>query len=96
MESKMSSGAGPDKRMRFEVAMAEVAQSQLRARYYEQRISTGAWRERIGKVHVGGLPEHGGVPMAEDAILRDEVATMYRHIQIAEDCLESAKGLLPD
>ena len=50
MESKMSSGAGPDKRMRFEVAMAEVAQSQLRARYYEQRISTGAWRERIGKV----------------------------------------------
>lgn len=45
MESKMSSDASPDKRMRFEVAMAEVAQSQLRARYYEQRISTGAWRE---------------------------------------------------
>ena len=96
MESKMSSGAGPDKRMRFEVAMAEVAQSQLRARYYEQRITTGAWRERIGKVYLGGLPEHGGVPMAEDEILHDEVQTMNRHIQIAEDRLGTAKSLLLD
>jgi hypothetical protein len=45
-------------------------------------------------VHVGGLPEHGGVPMAEDAILRDEVATMYRHIDWAEKHLDYSKELL--
>ena len=93
MESKMSSDASPDKRMRFEVAMAEVAQSQLRARYYEQRISTGAWRERIGKVFRSSA--YRDIALTEE-ILHDEVQTMNRHIQIAEDCLESAKGLLPD
>ncbi len=94
MESKMSSDASPDKRMRFEVAMAEVAQSQLRARYYEQRISTGAWRERIGKVFRRSA--YRDIALTEDEIQHDEVQTMNRHIQIAEDCLESAKGLLPD
>ena len=38
MESKMSSDASPDKRMRFEVAMAEVAQSQLRASRIERYL----------------------------------------------------------
>ena len=80
----------------FALSLTEVAQSQLRAQYYQQRISTGAWRERIGKVYVGGLPEHGGVPMAEDAILRDEVATMYRHIDWAEKHLDYAKGILAE
>ena len=78
----------------FNLSLAEAAQSQLRAQYYQQRITTGVWRERIGKVHVGGLPEHGGVPMAEDAILRDEVATMYRHIDWAEKHLDYSKELL--
>ena len=94
MESKMSSGAGPDKRMRFEVAMAEVAQSQLRARYYEQRISTGAWRERIGKVFRSSA--YRDIALTEDEILHDEVQTMNRHIQLAEDRLGTAKSLLLD
>lgn len=78
------------------LALAEAAQSQLRAQYYQKRIETGAWRERIGKVHVGGLPEHGGVPMTEDAILRDEVATMHRHIDWAEQHIDHAKGILAE
>ena len=78
----------------FALSLTEVAQPQLRAQYYQQRISTGAWRERIGKVYVGGLPEHGGVPMTEDAILRDEVATMHRHIEWAEKHLDYSKELL--
>jgi hypothetical protein len=45
-------------------------------------------------VHVGGLPEHGGTPMAEDEILRDEVATMHRHIDRAEKHLDYSKELL--
>jgi hypothetical protein len=78
----------------FALSLTEIAQSQLRAQYYQQRISTGAWRERIGKVYVGGLPEHGGVLMTEDAILRDEVETMYRHIDRAEKHLDYSKELL--
>lgn len=76
----------------FQLALLEAQQSQLRARYYEQRIATGTWRERIGKVFRGGLPEHGGVPFTEIEILRDEVNTMYRHIDWAEQHLEAAKG----
>ena len=78
----------------FALSLTEVAQSQLRAQYYQQRITTGAWRERIGRVHVGGLPEHGGTPMAEDEILCDEVATMHRHIEWAEKHLDYSKELL--
>jgi 3-methyladenine DNA glycosylase/8-oxoguanine DNA glycosylase len=80
--------------MRIELAMAEAAQSQLRAQYYQKRIETGAWRERSGKVYVGGLPEHGGTPMPDERILRDEVETMYRHIDSADRHLDHAKKLL--
>lgn len=78
----------------FQLALAEATQSQLRAQYYQKRIETGAWRSRIGRVHVGGLPEHGGTPMPEDQILQDEVATMYRHIDWAEKHLDYSKEIL--
>lgn len=81
---------------RFQLALVEAQQSQLRAQYYQKRIDTGTWRERIGKVHVGGLPEHGGTPMPEAAILQDEVQTMYRHIDWAEKHLDYAKGILAE
>ena len=40
----------------FALSLTEVAQSQLRAQYYQQRISTGAWRERIGRCMLADYP----------------------------------------
>ncbi len=79
---------------RFQLAVLEAQQSQLRATYYAQRIQTGAWRDRIGKVFHGALPEHGGTPYSEDELLKDELATMHRHIQLAQEHIENAKGFI--
>lgn len=81
---------------RFQLALVEAQQSQLRAQYYQKRIDTGTWRERIGKVFEGGLPEHGGIPYTEERILQDEVQTMHRHIDWAEQHLDHAKGILAE
>lgn len=80
--------------MQFNLALTEAAQSQLRARHFEQRVVTGAYRERLGKAFIGGLPEHGGVPMTEDELRQSDLATMHRHITLAEEHIEHAKGLL--
>ena len=72
-------------------ALLQVEQSQLRARYYEQRITTGVWKERVGKVTY-----LGGEPLPEGEVLRGEVATMERHIQIAQELLEFAGSLIGD
>lgn len=80
--------------MRIELSMADAAQSQLRAQFYQKRIETGVWRDRIGKVCSGSLAEYGGTPLPEADILRDEVDTMGRHISIAEQHLDRAKKLL--
>lgn len=74
----------------FQIALADVAQSQLRARYYEQRIQTGVWKERIGKVRQGS---HDGPLLPEEDLLRAEVATLNQHIQLAEDHLDHAKSI---
>ena len=73
----------------FQLALAEAAQWQMRARYQEQRIVTGVWKERIGKVHQGA---HDGPLVPEQEILKSEVAIMNRHIGWAEEHLDAAKG----
>lgn len=78
----------------FQLAILEAQQSQLRATYYAQRIQSGAWRDRIGHVFHGSLPEHGGVPYTEDEVLKSELATMHQHIQLAQEYIEHAKGFV--
>lgn len=56
----------------------------------------GVWRKRIGKVFMRRLPEHGGIPYTEERILQDEVQTMHRHIDWAEQHLDHAKGILAE
>lgn len=75
--------------LRFQLAMAEARQSQLRAEHFKVRIDAGAYKNRI--VHMGG---HDGPLLSEDKLRLDEVATMNRHIQRAEEHIEYAKGIL--
>lgn len=75
--------------MKFMLALAEAKQSQLRAEYYSKRIDTGSYKERVGKSFDG---HHN--PRTEQQILQDEVETMYRHISLAEQHLDMAKGYL--
>lgn len=82
--------------LRMRLSLAESAQSQLRAKYQAVRIETGAWKNRIGQVFKGGLPEHGGVAMTEQEVLNSEVVTMNTHISLAQDHLEYAKGILSE
>lgn len=82
-----------EEQMRFQLSLAEAAQSQLRAQHYAKRIETGVWKERIGRVRIGGF---NGELASEEYILKDEVATMNRHIQLAEDHLNMAKSHLHD
>lgn len=79
---------------RIQLALVGAQQSQLRARYYEQRIATGAWRDRIGKAFHGFVTDTNKVPLSENELLQDELATMERHIKLAEDWLDSAKSLI--
>lgn len=73
----------------IEIALANVRQSQLRAEHYNTRIQTGVYKDRI--VRHGSMD---GPLYSEAELLKDEVATMNRHIQLAEERLEYAKMLL--
>ena len=72
--------------LHFQLALVEARQSQLRAEHFAVRINTGAYKSRLGRVTNGAR-----VPYTEQQILDDEVATMHRHIQLAEEHLEFAK-----
>lgn len=76
---------------RFQLALAEARQSQLRAEHFKVRIETGQFLKRV--VRHGG-PE--GPLLTPDELVADEVRTMHRHIQLAEDHLEFAKGFLSE
>ena len=76
------------KKQQFQICMAEVKQSQLRAEYYKARIDNKMYVNR--KVRIGG---HNGQLLTEAELLADEVATMHRHIQLAQEKLEFAYGL---
>ena len=47
-----------EQELKIRSALLDVEQHQLRARYYAKRIETGVWRNRVGHVFPGGLPEH--------------------------------------
>ncbi len=72
--------------MQFNLALAEVKQSQLRAEYYAKRIETGIYKQRQGTTTYGNSR-----PLTDQELLSDEMATMDRHIDIAEKHLEAAK-----
>ena len=76
----------------YQLSLVEAQQSQLRARYFEQRVAGGDYRSLLGKV------SHGfDVALLTEAELRaSELATMHRHINMAEDHLEHAKELLAE
>lgn len=76
------------------LVLAEAAQSQLRATHYKQRIDTGVYKDRLGHVWQGGLPEHGGTMISTEDLLRDELATMQRHIHLAQEHIDYAQTLL--
>jgi hypothetical protein len=78
--------------LRFNLSLVEAAQSQLRALHYKVRIDSGIYKTR--QVYHGGLPEHGGVLYTETELLHDEIGTMNRHIQLAQDHIEYAKTIL--
>ncbi len=71
----------------YSLALLEAQQSQLRARYYETRIATGAYKTRIAAWGTG-------VALTEIELQQDEVATMDRHIDRAQEYIELAKELL--
>lgn len=72
----------------YQLSLIEAQQSQLRARYFEQRIA--------GQDYIGRNVTHGfqGVQLTEAELRADELATMDRHIALAEEHLDYAKGLL--
>lgn len=80
--------------LRFNLSLIEAQQSQLRALHYKVRIDSGVYKSR--EVYRGGLPEHGGVLYTETELLHDEIGTMNRHIQLAQDHIEYAKTILSD
>lgn len=84
----------PKKILQFNLALAQVAQSQLRATHYKQRIDTGVYKDRLGHVWQGGHPDSGGTPVSEEALLREELAIMLRHIKLAQEHLDHATELL--
>ncbi len=82
---------------RFQIALGDASQSQLRAQYYQKRLETGAWRNRLGKAFIAsqGSPIRA-VPMTEEQLLQDEVDIMYQHIAQAEQHLSKAKSILAE
>lgn len=78
-----------EQQQKFAVAMAGVKQSQLRAEMYAARINTGIYKTRI--VKHGSLD---GPLYSEQELLQDELATMNRHIQLAEERLEYAQEIM--
>jgi hypothetical protein len=74
----------------YQLSLVEAQQSQHRARYFEQRVAGGDYRLFIGKVSHG----FDGTMLTEAELRASELATMHRHINMAEDHLEYAKELL--
>lgn len=73
----------------IQIALLSVRQSQLRAEMYAARINSGVYKDRIVR--------HGstdGPLYSETELLKDEISTMNRHIQIAEDKIEFVQQLL--
>ena len=75
----------------YQLSLIEAQQSQLRAKYFEQRVAGHDYRERIGKVRTWSSE---GRHLTEAELRADELATMHRHINLAEEHLDYAKGLL--
>lgn len=75
----------------IQIALLSVRQSQLRAEMYAARINTGIYKNRI--VHHGSID---GPLYSEQELLKEEVATMNRHIQLAEDKIEFIQQLLSE
>jgi hypothetical protein len=71
--------------------LADVPQFQLRARLYEQRIATGLYKQHVGRVRDGA-----GRVLTEEELLADEVTTMRRHIELAQEHIDAAKGEVYD
>lgn len=79
-------------KLRFELAMAETKQSQLRAAYYHHRIESKAYLTRLGKVfHLPTLGQDDKTPFTEEELRQDEIATMERHLELAQNYLGEAK-----
>lgn len=81
------------KQLQVQIALADAAQSQMRAAFFMQRVNSGMYKDRLGKVFYGS-PESGGQPLTEEELLRDEMATVHQHIRNAEDHLDHAKEVL--
>ena len=75
------------------ISLADAQQSNVRALYYKARVDNGVYKLRVGHAFHGGLPENGGVAFTEQELLADELATMHRHIQLAEGHLDFAKSI---
>lgn len=73
----------------IQIALLSVKQSQLRADYYKVRIESGVYKNRI--VNHGSI---NGPLFSDEELLRDEIATMNRHIQNAEEKMDHVQQLL--
>lgn len=77
------------KTQKIQVSLMDAKQSQLRADYFKLRVESGSYKTRV--VHKGG---HDGPLMNEEELKQNEIGTMHRHIQLAEEHLEFAKSML--
>lgn len=77
---------------RIDLARTEAAQSQAQARYYETRIISGAYVDRLGKVTHGCGPQERAFTL--DELKDDEFRTLRQHIKNAEESIDYAKNLL--
>lgn len=66
-----------------EFTLANIAQSQLRAKMFMLRIETGAYKDRLGKSR-----RLDGTPLTEDEVLKSELGIVDNHVQRAQDHLE--------
>ena len=67
---------------KFQVIMAQVRQSQLRAEYYRVRVETGAYKDKLGKVWLGGSEDSGGTPATEEQLLHRELENIRNILSV--------------
>ncbi len=71
----------------YSLALLEAQQSQLRARHYETRIAAGSYKLRTATWGTG-------IALTEAELQQDEIAIMNCHIDLAQEYIAHAKGLL--
>lgn len=73
------------------ICQLQVNQAHTRARYYEQRMVSGAYTKRLGFALRGGSD---GEPLNQQELVESELVTMNSHIQRAEELTDRMCALL--